>query len=72
MNKKREINSLSAQIDLPAMEAEILDFWAQNQIFEKSVTNRDKKDITELFTKCKSKIVQNDIRNFYFLIFYFL
>ena len=41
MNKKREINSLSAQIDLPAMEAEILDFWAQNQIFEKSVTNRD-------------------------------
>ena len=41
MNKQREINTLSAQIDLPAMEAEILDFWAQNQIFEKSVTNRD-------------------------------
>ena len=41
MNKKREINSLSAQIDLPVMEAGILDFWSQNQIFEKSVTNRN-------------------------------
>ena len=41
MNKKREINSLSAQIDLPVMEAGILDFWSQNQIFEKSVNNRN-------------------------------
>ena len=41
MNKKREINSLSAQIDLPVMETGILDFWSQNQIFEKSVTNRN-------------------------------
>lgn len=41
MNKKRQIDSLSAQIDLPVMEAGILDFWSQNQIFEKSVTNRN-------------------------------
>jgi isoleucyl-tRNA synthetase len=37
----RGINTLSAQIDLPSMEAGILDFWSQNQIFEKSVTNRN-------------------------------
>jgi isoleucyl-tRNA synthetase len=41
MNKKRKINSLPAQIDLPAMELAILDFWTQNQIFEKSVANRN-------------------------------
>ena len=41
MNKKRRINTLSAQIDLPAMELGILDFWTQNQIFEKSVENRN-------------------------------
>jgi isoleucyl-tRNA synthetase len=41
MNKKRMINTLSAQIDLPAMELGILDFWTQNQIFEKSVENRN-------------------------------
>ena len=41
MNKKRMINTLSAQIDLPAMEMGILDFWTQNQIFEKSVENRN-------------------------------
>ena len=40
-NQKREINSLSAQIDLASMEMSILDFWSQNQIFEKSVANRD-------------------------------
>jgi len=39
-NQKRTINSLPAQIDLPSMEASILDFWSQNQIFEKSVANR--------------------------------
>jgi isoleucyl-tRNA synthetase len=38
---KREINSLPAQIDLPAVEVGILDFWTQNQIFEKSVENRN-------------------------------
>ena len=38
---KRGINTLSAQIDLPSMEAGILDFWSQNQIFEKSVANRN-------------------------------
>ena len=37
----RGINTLSAQIDLPSMEAGILDFWSQNQIFEKSVANRN-------------------------------
>ena len=41
MNKKRKINSLPAQIDLPAMEMGILDFWTQNQVFEKSVENRN-------------------------------
>jgi isoleucyl-tRNA synthetase len=41
MNKKRKINSLPAQIDLPIMESGILDFWSQNQIFEKSVKNRN-------------------------------
>ena len=41
MNKKRKINSLPAQIDLPAMEIGILDFWSQNQVFEKSVENRN-------------------------------
>jgi len=40
-NQKRTINSLPAQIDLPSMEASILDFWSQNQIFEKSVANRN-------------------------------
>ena len=37
----RGINTLSAQIDLPSMEAGILDFWSQNQIFENSVANRN-------------------------------
>ena len=37
----RGINTLSAQIDLPSMESGILDFWSQNQIFEKSVANRN-------------------------------
>lgn len=41
MSPKREINSLPAQIDLPSMEKGILDFWSKNQIFEKSVTNRN-------------------------------
>ncbi|GBL18261.1 isoleucine--tRNA ligase [Actinomycetota bacterium] len=41
MSPKREINSLPAQIDLPAMEKGILDFWSKNQIFEKSVENRN-------------------------------
>jgi len=41
MNKKSKINSLPAQIDLPAMEAGILDFWTKNQVFEKSVENRN-------------------------------
>ena len=40
-NSKRTINALPAQIDLPSMEASILDFWSQNQIFEKSVANRN-------------------------------
>ena len=31
---------IPAQIDLPAMEHSILDFWKQNQIFEKSIESR--------------------------------
>jgi isoleucyl-tRNA synthetase len=41
MSQKREIKSLSAQIDLPLMESEILNFWKTNNIFEKSVSNRN-------------------------------
>ena len=41
MSPKREIISLPAQIDLPSMEKGILDFWSKNQIFEKSVENRN-------------------------------
>ena len=32
--------ALGAQIDLPAMERSILDFWRENQIFEKSTQSR--------------------------------
>ena len=32
---------IPAQIDLPAMEHSILDFWKQNQIFEKSIASRE-------------------------------
>ena len=32
--------ALSAQIDLPAMERSILDFWSENKIFEKSTQSR--------------------------------
>ncbi len=32
---------ISAQIDLPAMEHSILDFWRTNAIFEKSISGRD-------------------------------
>ena len=41
MKDQSAINALSAQIDLPAMESQILQFWNQNNIFEKSVTTRD-------------------------------
>jgi isoleucyl-tRNA synthetase len=41
MNENRRIKSLSAQIDLPKMESNILDFWTQNLIFEKSIANRN-------------------------------
>jgi len=33
--------SLSAQIDLPSMEHQILDFWRTGQIFAKSTAARD-------------------------------
>ena len=32
---------LSAQIDLPAMERSILDFWRSNTIFEASISARE-------------------------------
>ena len=38
---KNSINSLPAQIDLPAMESAILKYWSQNNIFEKSVSTRE-------------------------------
>ncbi len=41
MKDRSAINALPAQIDLPAMESQILQFWNQNNIFEKSVTARD-------------------------------
>jgi isoleucyl-tRNA synthetase len=41
MKNQRVISALSAQIDLPAMESEILQYWSKNNIFEKSVTIRD-------------------------------
>ena len=41
INKKNSINALPAQIDLPVMEAGILDYWTKNQVFEKSVENRN-------------------------------
>ena len=41
MKDQPAINALSAQIDLPAMESQILQFWNKNNIFEKSVTTRD-------------------------------
>ena len=41
MKDQPAINALPAQIDLPAMESQILQFWNKNNIFEKSVTTRD-------------------------------
>ena len=41
MKDQPAINALAAQIDLPAMETQILQFWNKNNIFEKSVTNRE-------------------------------
>ncbi len=41
MKDQSAINALPAQIDLPAMESQILQFWNQNNVFEKSVTARD-------------------------------
>ena len=41
MSQPRSIfNAIPAQIDLPAMEHAILDFWSSNQIFEKSLASR--------------------------------
>ena len=34
--------SVSPQVDFPKLEAEILDYWKKNKIFEKSVENRPK------------------------------
>lgn len=41
VNSVKKIKSLPAQIDLPAMESQILTFWQKNNIFEKSVSTRD-------------------------------
>ena len=41
MSQPRSLfNAIPAQIDLPAMEHAILDFWSSNQIFEKSLASR--------------------------------
>jgi isoleucyl-tRNA synthetase len=37
---RKNFNVIPAQIDLPAMEHAILDFWSSNQIFEKSLASR--------------------------------
>ena len=41
INKNNSIKALPAQIDLPVMEAGILEYWTKNQVFEKSVENRN-------------------------------
>ena len=41
MKNQPAINALPAQIDLPAMESRILQYWTDNNIFEKSVSTRD-------------------------------
>ena len=41
MKDQRVISALPAQIDLPAMESQILQYWTDNNIFEKSVSTRD-------------------------------
>ena len=38
--ENRGFSSLPAQIDLPATEHQILDFWKERNIFEKSVAAR--------------------------------
>ena len=40
MTDKKSFNAIAPQIDLPAMEHSILDFWKKNQIFEKSLDSR--------------------------------
>ncbi len=40
MTDKKSFNAIAPQIDLPAMEHSILDFWKSNQIFEKSLDSR--------------------------------
>ncbi|MFM1952137.1 MAG: hypothetical protein RJA33_931 [Actinomycetota bacterium] len=40
MTEKKSFNAIAPQIDLPAMEHSILDFWKSNQIFEKSLDSR--------------------------------
>ena len=41
MKNQPAINALPAQIDLPAMESRILQYWTENNIFEKSVSIRE-------------------------------
>ena len=41
MKNQPAINALPAQIDLPAMESRILQYWTENNIFEKSVSTRE-------------------------------
>jgi isoleucyl-tRNA synthetase len=37
----KSFNAIAPQIDLPAMERSILDFWRDNAIFEKSLSSRE-------------------------------
>ena len=41
MTKKSYYPSPEQNFDFPKMEQEILQFWQENKIFEKSVSNRD-------------------------------
>ncbi len=40
MTEKKSFNAIAPQIDLPAMEHSILDFWKSNKVFEKSLESR--------------------------------
>ena len=65
INKKNSINALPAQIDLPVMEAGILDYWTKNQVFEKSIEIRNFDEnlyiIIESYTSCMEIIVSRKI-----------
>jgi isoleucyl-tRNA synthetase len=56
----RGIKSLPAQIDLPAMESQILQYWQENNIFQKTLYEPNEEENS----KCKLLSL-----NFNFLLF---